>query len=224
MTYRYISFIFLGLALVVGAYLVFQSLSSSGSANDNQTALNQSNSNQLAGVLPVIFTGKQVNYDQAFGQPDTSAWSSYCIGDTKCFKYDPSYTLCPSSIGNTEAYYLLHGACEGNQDAPLFVIQKLLDPGEQPTIEPGYTFDLEQKVPIQDQVQSDEITGTAHGRDLTCYDTKINRECKVTFSDGSSYSLDGRDYNNANYSTEDMQHTRNAFDGIVRSLLESSSN
>lgn len=172
-------------------------------------------------VSTIVYSGHQVPYSAVFGNPDTSSWEKYCLASNKCLKFNPVYKLCPSQVGNTSALYLMENpTCIGNQDAPAFVIQKLLSPDQTPTIESGYIFTLTQKVKPSEQVTTDEIIGSVNNHTLTCYNTHIDRECKLTYLNGEAYSLDGRSYNNASLPQPELQKIRASFDGLVRSMLE----
>ncbi|MBI2984619.1 MAG: hypothetical protein HYY50_03270 [Candidatus Kerfeldbacteria bacterium] len=169
-------------------------------------------------VSAVTMTGRQVQYSTAFGQPQTSSWPEHCLADTVCFRYNPAYAACASTVGTETAYLLEDEPCEGSQDAPAFVVQRIPPDPQTAPIEPAYTFDFREQVAPDLQVESDEIVGEVSGRKLTCYNTKYDRVCKVTYPDGQEYSLDGRGYNSA--SGEELTTIRSTFDAMVRTMLE----
>lgn len=208
--------------IVVGLGAYFWIVSKPEATNSKTTnnplgGVNANNTNQTTLVPAVVMTEKKVDYTGAFGNPNTTTWPKSCVTGDVCFQYDPTYTACNSTI-DTEVYLLESGPCQGSQDAPAFVVQLIPSVGQQAVIESAYTRDLTEQVSANQQVRSDEITGQVQGRTLTCYNTLLDRVCKITYSDGTSYSLDGRGYNDQ--AAQATTKIKNTFDGLVRSMLE----
>ncbi len=213
------------LITITGGILLSQKeethLTNNVSSDKNVESFNNINTTDQRERGPaVIASGKQIPYENSFSTPDTKGFRKYCVNDSICFKYSTSFFACPSSL-DEDTVYLMEGVtqCEGLNDAPVFVVQKIPADGETVPTPPAYTTIFLPLSFIQDQVTSDEIYGSKNNRTISCFNTKFDRVCKVTLSDGSAYSLLGSWYNQSDGVELRVSMYRNTFDAIVRLMM-----